>query len=221
MREYALPSAAGHKITVTSAATSLQELIRTAIGGSSQFQIPSQCDAFEIDVESGTDLRILTDGNTPTTSNGNLIVVGEKQTHEGINLGQVKLIRSGSSDTVCNIRIGQSGDDAKTTSTRPRSGSSLAGAAHTGTTATVGDSASSVTLLAANSARTGAAIRNDSSARLYIEQGATAATTSVDYLDTGDVYELPVLAGGEVYRGVITGIWASDAGGSAYVRENV
>lgn len=92
---------------------------------------------------------------------------------------------------------------------------------HTGTTTTVGDSASSVTLLAANTARSGGAIRNDSSARLYIEQGATATTSSVDYLDYGDVYELPILAGGEVYRGIITGIWASDAGGSAYVRENV
>lgn len=94
-------------------------------------------------------------------------------------------------------------------------------ATHTATSTTVGDSAVSVTLLAANSARSGAAIRNDSTARLYIEQGATATTSSVDYLDQGDVYELPILAGNEVYRGIITGIWASDAGGSAYVRENV
>lgn len=92
---------------------------------------------------------------------------------------------------------------------------------HAGTTATVGDSASSVTLLAANSARSGAVIRNDSTARLYIERGATATTSSVDYLDQGDVYELPILANNEVYRGIITGIWASDAAGSAYVTEHV
>ncbi len=91
---------------------------------------------------------------------------------------------------------------------------------HTGTSSTVGDSASSVTLKAANANRSGLAIRNDSTARLYIEQGATATTSSVDYLDQGDVYELPLLADGGVYRGIVTGIWASDAGGSAYVREN-
>jgi hypothetical protein len=92
---------------------------------------------------------------------------------------------------------------------------------HTGTTATVADAAVSTTLLAANSARSGAAIRNDSTARLYSEEGAVATTSSVEYVDQGDIWYSTPLLNGEVYRGIITGIWASDAGGSAYVRENV
>lgn len=92
---------------------------------------------------------------------------------------------------------------------------------HTTTSSSVGDSASSVTLLAANSARSGAAIRNDSTAILYIELGATATTSSVVRLPPQQYYELPILAGGEVYRGIITGIWDSDAGGNARVSESV
>lgn len=95
------------------------------------------------------------------------------------------------------------------------------GATHAATEATVGDSASSVTLIAANASRTLATIRNDSTARLYICEGAAATTASPDYLDQGDIWTSPILAGGEVYRGNITGIWASDAGGSAYTKENV
>lgn len=93
---------------------------------------------------------------------------------------------------------------------------------HTNTETTVGDSATSVTLLAANTSRTGAIIRNGSTARLYISFSSTATTSSPTYLDQDDVmFDLPRLAGGEVYRGIITGIWASDAGGSAYISESV
>lgn len=92
---------------------------------------------------------------------------------------------------------------------------------HTTTSSSVGDSAASVTLLAANSARTGAAIRNDSTAILYVELGATATTSSVVRLTAQAYYELPILAGSEVYRGIITGIWDSDAGGNARISESV
>lgn len=188
MREYALPSAAGHKITVTSAATSLQELIRTAIGGSSQFQIPSRCDVFEIDVESGSDVRILTDGNTPTSSNGNLIVVGEKQLSEGINLGQVSLIRAGAADAICNIRIGQSGDQAKTTTSRPGNPSSSSSPV----LSNVSNAATSFAVLAANAQRKGIVIYNDSSTSVYLKFGATATTSSFSYkLAAGQTWEAP------------------------------
>lgn len=79
----------------------------------------------------------------------------------------------------------------------------------TGTTPTqVADSASSVTLLAANENRLGAIFTNTSSAVLYIKLGATAATTSFAYrvAQYGTV-ELP--AG---YIGIVDGIWASDPG---------
>lgn len=126
--------------------------------------------------------------------------------------------------TPVNLIAGQAGIDANTgapSAKTPRVTQADRTDAHTGTTATVADAAVSTTILAANTLRTGAAIRNDSTARLYLHQGATATTASVDFLDQGDIYDLPILANGEVYRGIITGIWASDAGGSCYVRENV
>lgn len=79
----------------------------------------------------------------------------------------------------------------------------------------VGDSASSVTLAAANTSRLGVSIYNDSTAALYIKCGATAATNSFTVkLEQGDYWEAPA-----DYTGRIDGIWASDAGGNAYVTE--
>lgn len=79
----------------------------------------------------------------------------------------------------------------------------------------VGDSATSVTLLASNAARLGATIANDSSAVLYVKLGATASTSSYTVKMTQDAYyEVPF-----GYTGVIDGIWASDAGGNARITE--
>jgi hypothetical protein len=86
----------------------------------------------------------------------------------------------------------------------------------TATTAAVADAATSTTLLAASATRVGFSIRNLSTAILYIKFGstATAADSHIEALAQnarfGD-------AGPGVYTGIITGIWASDAGGSAIV----
>lgn len=90
---------------------------------------------------------------------------------------------------------------------------------HPATESSVNDSATSVTLLAASQTRSGATIRNTSTARLYISLTSTATTASPIYLNTGDIYELPVLANGEVYRGIITGIWTSAVGGTAVISQ--
>lgn len=75
-------------------------------------------------------------------------------------------------------------------------------------------SASNVTVLAANSARMGASITNDSTALLYLKLGATASTTSYTVkMAAGAMYEVPF-----GYTGVIDGIWAS-ATGNARVTE--
>jgi hypothetical protein len=75
-------------------------------------------------------------------------------------------------------------------------------------------SSSSVTLLAANAARVGATIFNDSSANLYIKPGTTASTTSFTVLMLpNSYYEVPF-----GYIGRIDGIWAS-ATGNARVTE--
>jgi hypothetical protein len=85
----------------------------------------------------------------------------------------------------------------------------------TSSTANVTGSASSVTLLAANSARLGAMLFNDSSAALYVKLGATASTSSFTVkLAAGGYFELPH----PCYTGIIDGIWDS-ATGAARVTE--
>lgn len=72
----------------------------------------------------------------------------------------------------------------------------------------------SSTLLAANAARRGATVYNDSAALLYLSLGATATTTShtVQVLGFG-YYEVPY-----GYTGIVTGRW-STATGSARITE--
>lgn len=87
--------------------------------------------------------------------------------------------------------------------------------AATSTITQVGDSATSITLLALNTSRVGATISNDSTAILYLKLGATASTSSYTVKLTQDAhYEVPF-----GYTGIIDGIWASDAGGNALVDE--
>lgn len=84
----------------------------------------------------------------------------------------------------------------------------------TATLANVASSATSVTILAANTARKGAMIYNDSTQVLYLKFGATASATSFTVpLATNTYYEVP---GG--YTGIIDGIWVS-ANGNARVTE--
>lgn len=86
----------------------------------------------------------------------------------------------------------------------------------TGTISTVADNASSVTILAANTARLGCTIVNDSSAALYLKCGATASTTSYTVRLIQHAYwECPF-----GYTGIIDGIWATDPNdGAARVTE--
>lgn len=89
------------------------------------------------------------------------------------------------------------------------------GASDTGTQSNVAGSASAVTILAANTARYGAAIFNDSSAILYLILSASTPTSSVYTVQMAPnaYYEVPY-----GYTGIIKGIWAS-ATGSARVTE--
>jgi hypothetical protein len=75
------------------------------------------------------------------------------------------------------------------------------------TVKTVQDSASSVTLAAANPNRRGVVITNTSSAILYVRMASGTAS------ETMFTYRLPQNATQEVlfpYTGMITGMWASD-----------
>lgn len=86
--------------------------------------------------------------------------------------------------------------------------------------AAVADSATNVTILAANAARKGACIFNTSSAILAIKFGATAvfANSFTARIAPNQLYELP--KGRGIYTGIIDGIWETDPGtGSAIVTE--
>lgn len=81
----------------------------------------------------------------------------------------------------------------------------------------VGDTATSTTVLASNANRKGASIFNDSGAILYLLYGNAAAASATNFFDKlfpGDRHE--VEAG---FTGILTGVWASDAGGTARVTE--
>jgi len=92
-------------------------------------------------------------------------------------------------------------------------------AANAAVVTSVAGSASSVTLLAANTARISASISNDSTATLYAKFGATASTSSFTVRIPANVYyEVPVGRDGKVYNGRIDGIW-SVALGNARITE--
>lgn len=86
--------------------------------------------------------------------------------------------------------------------------------AGTATRTSVADSATAVSLLAANANRKGGSLVNTSSAVLYLGLGTVDPTTS-DYtakVEQDQVYTIPA-----VYTGQIKGIWASDPGNGASI----
>lgn len=87
--------------------------------------------------------------------------------------------------------------------------------APTATLTSVADTASSTTLLSANTNRVGASIYNDSTVNLYLKLGTTASTTDFTVILVPDTY-YEVFGG---YTGRIDGIWASNASGSARITE--
>lgn len=103
MLEKKLSAAGGHNITVTSTATSLFSLIDTA--ASAAQNLPDSLDMVEILAEDG-DIRYLMDGNTPSSTAGNLVVAGEKHIVEGQPVRKMLLIRVGSVDVAVSVRVG-------------------------------------------------------------------------------------------------------------------
>lgn len=86
--------------------------------------------------------------------------------------------------------------------------------ATTATLSNVADAATSATLKASNAARLALIIVNDSTVDLYVKYGATASATSFTYkLGPGETLRE------DLYTGIVDGIWASDASGSARVTE--
>lgn len=164
----------------------------------------------------------------------------------GVNYrtGQIyfKKATTGTSDTVnyshpggasgASINIDQVGGDtvsaantARTTSTKvipvqivDQSGNVTDTVSTTAAVTTVDDTASSVSLLAANLVRKGVVIHNNSTSILYIKYGATATTASGGY-----TYKIPADGTFEmldhIYTGAIDGIWSANSTGAASITE--
>jgi len=81
------------------------------------------------------------------------------------------------------------------------------GLGDTGVASSVAVSITSVTIIAANTARREVIIRNDTNNNLYLAHGGTATTSNAVKLKKGDVYIE------DKYTGIISGIWDSVAGG--------
>lgn len=87
-------------------------------------------------------------------------------------------------------------------------------ASATGTLTSVASSATSVTLLAANSSRKGYAIFNDSTQILYVAFTGTSTTSAYSV----KLFSNSAITSDFIYTGVISGIWAS-ANGAAKITE--
>jgi len=84
------------------------------------------------------------------------------------------------------------------------------------TVVSVGDSVAAVTLKALNGARLGLFVYNNSGAVLYLKYGSAASPTDFTVkIGPDGFWEMPK----PTYTGIVTGAWASDAGGAALVTE--
>lgn len=172
--------------SITGTWTGILQFIGTVDGGVTFFPIY------------GLNLTTGTTRESSTTTNGKWIF----QSAGMIILGIVGPTSTGSATVILNASLGSSALLAESLLSQLLDKKT----AGTATTTGVTDNAASVTLLAANGARKGAIIANDSSAALYVKFGTTATTT--DYtvrIAQNGYFEVPF-----GYTGRIDGIWATD-----------
>lgn len=109
-------NAAGSKITVTATATNVYDLINTAASTNlprAGFAVDTN--AIDITVEDG-DIRLLWDGNIPTSLLGAPLSSGNVYRFRGIPLDKMKLIRV-TGDVVCSVQPGKSDRSESSNST--------------------------------------------------------------------------------------------------------
>jgi hypothetical protein len=106
-----LPNAAASKISVTTTATTLLSLIDTAAGSAAS--LAGKLNAIDIVAEDG-DIRVLFDGNTPTSTNGILLKNGSFLTFRGVPLTKMQLISAGTGSVSCSVQVGMSDDSEST-----------------------------------------------------------------------------------------------------------
>lgn len=148
----------------------------------------------------------MTDNTTlPLTGSGDGTVVVATDDIGGVEYQRIK------------VGYGEDGSYTDAGTTNPFPVDVRAKAASACSQASVNDTASNVTLLAANANRLGATIFNDSASDLYVKFGATASTSSFHVkIPGGALYELPT---NPRYTGIIDGIWSADSTGAARIGE--
>jgi hypothetical protein len=126
MRIVKLKNANGSVIAVTNTATLLTALLTTAVGENQP--LPDALDAVLLNPEDG-DVRILADGNDPSTTKGLLLKQGGFYKFVGISVSQIKLIRTGGSNVAVGVQVGfaEQGESSFASGT----GSSSSGAEYT------------------------------------------------------------------------------------------
>lgn len=120
------------------------------------------------------------------------VIYGKKATTGTSDVGTYKILASGGAGTITGTSVTVS------------------------TLSNVSDSATSVTLLSANSSRLGATFFNDSTVAAYIKEGTTASLSSFSYkLSAGATLEAPL----PIYKGRYDCIWDSDQAGAMRITE--
>ncbi len=110
MQVFKLPNAAASKVTATSTATRLYDLIQTA--AATNPQLPGFLNEIFITPEDG-DIRVTFDGNAPTSTQGFLVRSGACQAYSGVPLSKMRLIRAGGSNVACSLVIGHAAVDSQ------------------------------------------------------------------------------------------------------------
>lgn len=164
----------------------------------------------------GTNLHTVVDSGTITavTAITNALpagtnIIGALSLHQSMNVDQINgvapLVGNGVTGTG-SLRVTLASDTSSNTNPLLVGEVTAASSAVT----SVAGSATSVNLLASNTARKNAAFYNDSTAIAFLKLGSTASSTSYTVqLVPGAYYELPTV---KIYSGAIDCIWASAAG---------
>ena len=107
MIEFKAANAASHKISATSTATALFTLMDTAGSVTTNAGLLGGGDSFSISVEASGGVRVLMDGNTPTSAAGLFLPQGMYK-FVGRDLAKVSIIRAGGTDVACSVSTGDS-----------------------------------------------------------------------------------------------------------------
>lgn len=182
---YSLANANASVITVTNTATKLYDLLDTAASASNN--LPGHLNAVDLVIESGSDVRVLFDGNTPTASKGILLSQGAIYAFRGVPLTQLKLIRTGGTNASVSVQVGLSQPGESTnvaaTSVTLEAGSVSIGevqsaSATTSTSATVvaTNGAGGTQVVAANANRAFTQCQNNGTVDVYFGTGTVTSS---------------------------------------------